>query len=207
MMACSYGCFKRAWKVLIASSASTGTGCVWTARLTRHRLGGKKTGKNPMDRGKLGVKRSVLIEGHGVPVNVVVAGANRHDSVLLEPTLSTLPIARPVPETTGRQHMCLDKGYSYPFVREMLAHLQWVAHVRPKCPWGQATTAPSMIIEHAGASPRRWKVERTISWFNRFRSLLIRWSKKPQNHLALIHFAASAIALQHAYTFADCLLG
>ena len=159
-----------------------------------------------MDRGKLGVKRSVLVEGHGVPVNVVIAGANRHDSQLLEPTLLTLPVARPLPETTGQQHMCLDKGYSYRFVRAMLAHLEWVAHVRPKRPWGQAAT-PTMIIEHAGASPRRWKVERTISWFNRFRSLLIRWSKKTQNHLALIHLASAAIALQQAYTFADCLSG
>jgi len=87
----------------------------------------------------------------------------------------------------------------------MLARLKWAAHVRPKRPRGQPV--PSITYGHGGASPRRWKVERTISWFNRFRSLLIRWSKKPQNHLAFIHLAAAAITLQHAYTFADCLLG
>ena len=58
---------------------------------------GKKTGKNPTDRGKLGVKRSVLTDGRGMPIGVAVAGANVHDQRLVEATLDSIPVPRPGP--------------------------------------------------------------------------------------------------------------
>jgi putative transposase len=51
---------------------------------------------------------------------------------------------------------------------------------------------------HAGTKARRWVVERTHSWLNRFRSILIRWAKKPANYLALLHFALAIITWRHA---------
>ena len=48
---------------------------------------------------------------------------------------------------------------------------------------------------HAGAKARRWVVERTHSWLNRVRSILIRWAKKPANYLALLHLALLHLAL------------
>jgi hypothetical protein len=56
---------------------------------------GKKTGPNPTDRGKGGVKRSLLTEAHGVPIAIEIDCANRHDMKLVEQTLSQLMIARP----------------------------------------------------------------------------------------------------------------
>lgn len=50
----------------------------------------------------------------------------------------------------------------------------------------------------ARAKARRWVVERTHSWLNRFRAVLIRWNKKPANYLALLHFAFGVIAWRHA---------
>ncbi len=58
-------------------------------------LGGEKTGPNPTDRGKKGVKRSVLTDARGVPVGVVLAGANRNDHLLMADTLDSLPVNRP----------------------------------------------------------------------------------------------------------------
>jgi transposase len=164
-------------------------------------LGEKKTGKSPVDRGKLGVKRSVAIEGHGVPVNIVIDGANRHDSKLLQETLDTLAAKRPVAGAGHQQHVCLDKGYDYPFVKEIIERLGFVGHVRP--------IGEERSVEQADPqrTPRRWKVERTGSWFNRFRGILIRWAKKPENYVAFLHLAAAAITLQQAYGSADCLLG
>ncbi len=66
-------------------------------------LGGEKTGKNPTDRGKIGVKRSVLIDGHGVPLGVAVDGANVHDQRLVKATLDNIPVRRPPP--TARQQI------------------------------------------------------------------------------------------------------
>ena len=136
-----------------------------------------------------------------MPLNVVIAGANRHDSKLLEETLVTLPIPRPAPEACGPQNVCLDKGYGYAFVGEILQRLAFIGHVRP------ITQEASTITCDPRKPPRRWKVERTLSWFNRFRGLLICWSKKPANHLAFLHFASAAITIQLAYASADCLFG
>ena len=79
--------------------------------MTKAPLGGEKTGKNPTDRGKVGTKRSLLVDEQGVPLGIVVSGANTPDGRLLEATLQAVPIARPDPVTT-EQHLCLDKAYS-----------------------------------------------------------------------------------------------
>ena len=71
---------------------------------------GKKTGPNPTDRGKGGVKRSLLTEGHGVPIAVVIEGANRHDMKLVRSTIESIVVERPKPTEEHPQGMCLDKG-------------------------------------------------------------------------------------------------
>jgi hypothetical protein len=78
---------------------------------------GEKTGPNPTDRGKDGVKRSLLAEGHGVPIGLVIDGANRHDMKLVRLTIESLVVERPKPTVEQRQGMCLDKGYDYDEVR------------------------------------------------------------------------------------------
>jgi len=86
--------------------------------MTKAPLGGEKTGPNPTDRGKSGVKRSVLIEGHGVPIGLTVEGANRTDMKLVRRTLESIVIDRPKPTEEHPQGMCLDKGYDYGEVRD-----------------------------------------------------------------------------------------
>ncbi len=83
-------------------------------------MGGKKTGPNPTDRGKAGVKRSLLTEGHGVPIGVTIEGAHRHDMKLVRATLESIVVERPQPTEERPQRMCLDKGYDYEAVRAIL---------------------------------------------------------------------------------------
>jgi transposase len=163
--------------------------------MTKAPLGGEKTGPNPTDRGKSGVKRSVLTEGHGVPIGVVVEGANRHDMKLVQPTIESLVVVRPKPTKEQPQGMCLDKGYDYDEVREILQAFGFTAHIRPR---GEEAKAIKRV---AGFKARRWVVERAHSWMNRFRRLLIRWDKKPENYLALLHFACGLIAFRTAGLF------
>lgn len=54
-------------------------------------------GKNPTDRGKNGVKRSLVVEADGGPLGVVIAGANVHDAKLLKRTLQAIVVPRPRP--------------------------------------------------------------------------------------------------------------
>ena len=156
---------------------------------------GKKTGPNPTDRAKGGVKRSLLTEGHGVPVGLVVAGANRPDLKLVEETVDSLIVKRPRPTKTRPQGLCLDKGYDYAAVREIVQEFGFTAHIRARGEEAQA------LNRHAGFKARRWVVERTHSWMNRFRRVLIRWDKKVENYLAFLHFACALIAFRAAGLF------
>src|SRR5215469_9177922 len=67
-------------------------------------------------------KRSLLTDGAGIPLALVVAGANRHDVKLLSATLDGLVISRPEPTAEQPQYLCLDAGYdSTPVYKELLA--------------------------------------------------------------------------------------
>jgi transposase len=137
----------------------------------------------------------VLTEGHGIPLSVVVAGANRHDMKLTRATLTGLVIERPEPTAERPQGMCLDKGYDYDEVRDILREFGFTAHIRARGENAKALRAD------ASKKARRWVVERTHSWMNRFRRLLVRWDKKAENYLAFLHFACGLIAFRAAGLF------
>jgi putative transposase len=118
-------------------------------------------------------------------VSVVVAGANVHDKHLAEPTLEARTKLAPNPITGPRQNLCLDKGYDFRDIKKLVEDYGFTAHIRVK---GEEPPPPS---PHRRA--RRWVVERTHSWFNRFRRLLVRWEKKAGNYLGMIHFACALI--------------
>ncbi len=148
-----------------------------------------------MDRAKAGTKRSLLVEGGGVPVALSVAGANRNDFKLLEEALQNIPIERPEATAEYLQHLCLDKGYDSQEVRHILHAYGLVAHIRSR---GEETQAKK---KKRGEKARRWVVERTHSWFNRSRSLLTRWSKKAKNSLGMLSFVCGLISYRAAELF------
>jgi putative transposase len=141
------------------------------------------------------VKRSLLTERHGVPIGLAIEGANRHDMKLVRSTIQSIIIERPEATEEQPQGMCLDKGYDYEEVRDILREFGFTAHIRPR---GEEAKA---IKRQAGFKARRWVVERAHSWMNRFRRLLIRWDKKPENYLAFLHFACGLIAFRAAGLF------
>lgn len=87
----------------------------------------------------------------------------------------------------GRQHLCLDAGYQGEEVENLCNELSYIMHLRPR--GEEKKQLEKGLLKKA----RRWVVERTASWINRFRGLLIRWNKKLDNYLALIYFACGII--------------
>ena len=148
---------------------------------------GGKTGPNPTDRAKDGVKRSVLTEADGVPIGLAVDGANRHDSKLVKATLESIPVKRPKATKKASQALCLDKGYDYDSVRDLVKEFGYTAYIKARGEEAQA------IKRQAGFRARRWVVERTHSWMNRIRRILTRWEKKPENYIALLHLVCAII--------------
>jgi putative transposase len=133
----------------------------------------------------------VLIDGHGVPLGAAIDGANVHDQKLLEATLDNIPVERPRPTPHKPQHLCLDKGYTGKPVERQVRSRHYIPHVPAK-----GTDSPKLKCRHGKA--RRWKVERTHSWINRARRLLIRWEKKVANHLGFLHLQFAVVTLRTA---------
>lgn len=134
----------------------------------------------------------MLTEASGVPIGLAIDGANRHDCKLVDATLASIPVERPVSCADAPQGMCLDKGYDYDSVRDLVKEFGYTAHVRARGDEAQA------IKHEAGFKARRWVVERTHSWMNRFRRILIRWEKKAENYLALLHLVCAFITFRCA---------
>ncbi len=114
---------------------------------------------------------------------------------LVKQTVESLVIKRPQPTKNRPQGMCLDKGYDYAEVRATLQEFGFTAHIRTRGEEAQR------IKRQAGFRARRWVVERTHSWMNRFRRVLIRWDKQVDNYLAFLHFACALIAFRAAGLF------
>lgn len=108
--------------------------------------------------------------------DMCIVGAN-----LLE--LDDLPLTRPSPRRL-RQGLCMDKGYDYPIIRELARAFGFEPHVRSR---GEEVVAK----RRRKYKPRRWVVERTHSWLNRFRGLLVRWSKNDENYTAQLQLASA----------------
>jgi transposase len=106
-------------------------------------------------------------------------------------TVEAVPVERPAPTPEAPQGLCLDKGYDYEEPRALAAEFGFTLHLRTR---GEEREAK----RHAGAKARRWVVERTHSWLNRFRRVLVRWEKRPDTYLAMLHFALGLIACRHA---------
>ena len=114
---------------------------------------------------------------------------------LVRPTLESIVIERPEPSAGHEQGVCLDKGYDYDRVRDLVKEFGYTAHIKARGEEAQA------IKRQAGFKARRWVVERTHSWMNRFRRIFTRWEKKAENYLALLHLVCAVITYRCAGLF------
>ena len=103
-----------------------------------------------------------MCEGGGIPIGIAVDGANRHDMKMVQATIESIAIERPQPSLHEPQNLCLDKGYDYDDVRALVKEFLYTAHIKARGEEAQA------IKRAVGFKARRWVVERTHSWMNRF---------------------------------------
>ncbi len=117
-----------------------------------------------------------------------MSGAQRHDVALLEPTLDRVVIRRPRRTAGRRQNLCGDKGYTGQPADRAVRARGYVPHIPQR---GQA---PPRRRRPGRKRPRRWVVERTHSWLNRYRKLLVRFEKTDASYEALLELACALIA-------------
>ena len=123
---------------------------------------------------------------------MAAAGANINDFKLARETIQSIPVKKPRPSLHKPQNLSLDKGYDYDEVRDLAREFWFTAHIRAR---GEEA---ALLKRRARFKARRWVVERTHSWMNRFRRILIRWEKKAENYLAMLHLALAYITFRGA---------
>ena len=110
--------------------------------------------------------------------------------VLLEPTLDQIVVARPSAYQVPRQHLCGDKGYAGCPAGESMRDRNYIPHVKQR---GEEVEAKK---RNPRCRARRWVVERTHSWLNRFRKLLVRFEKRVESYEGLLELACALIAFR-----------
>jgi transposase len=154
------------------------------------------TGHNPTDRSKLGSKRHILTDKDGIPLSVVITSANTHDVTVAIDTVDNIVIKRPSSSSSSspkpkynqkkKQNLCLDKAYHSKEVEQEIIKRGYNPHIRHR-------REEEEKLFHRKYPARRWVVERTNSWHNRFRKLFTRYEKKDENYLGLVQLANSLI--------------
>lgn len=157
------------------------------------------TGNNPTDRSKLGTKRHILTEKKGIPLSIVISPASTHDIKLVTDVVDKVVIKRrswSKRQLRRLQHLCLDKGYNSAEEEQKLIKRGYILHIpiKKKKKKGEDGKEIEIAIPNRKKySPKRWVVERTNSWHNRFRKLFTRYEKKDENYLGLIQFSCCMI--------------
>jgi transposase len=128
------------------------------------------------------------VDGRGVPLPLVVSGANRHDVCQLESVLDAIVVKRPNSPLRRHRHLCADAGYTGAPALKVIKEHGYIPHVKGR---GQEGDERKRDPEKKA---RRWVVEVAHSWFDRFRKLLVRYEKLDRSCLALNHLAASIMA-------------
>lgn len=165
---------------------------VTDSALIRALYGGEKTGKNPTDRGKKGSKHHLITDAQGIPLAVILTGANRNDVTQLIPLVEAIP---PIRGKVGRPRrrpdkVQADRGYDSEPHRKELRTL------------GIEPVIGKRNTEHgSGLGVFRWVVERTISWLHQFRRLRIRYERRPEIHEAFLSMGCSLICWNFLTSF------
>jgi len=130
------------------------------------------------------------VDGRGVPLSIVVTGANRHDVTQLSKVLNAMMVVRKSPPERRNKHLCADAGYASKDVEVYLLDQGYIPHIK-----GRGQEAKE-LKKNPSTKARRWVVEVAHSWFNRFRKLLVRYEKLERSFLALHYLAAAIITLR-----------
>ena len=150
--------------------------------------GGKETGPNPTDRAKPGVKDHVLVDGRGVPLSILVTAANVNDSPVLDKLINNCAVVRPRPSTSEPQHLCLDAAYDNAPAHRVVMLECYEGHIAAR--GGRDESLPL----HPSGQARRWVVERTHAWHDRFRRLVVNWEKTLTSRTSFLWLASALVA-------------
>lgn len=143
----------------------------------------------------------MLVDGRGVPLSLIVTGANVNDGKKLDEVLEAVVVKRDNPPQRRNKHLCADAGYRSAENRRTIERHRYIPHVVDRRQEADAKRRDPT------KKARRWVVEVCHSWFNRFRKLLVRYEKLERSFVALNHLAAAIIAFRKVPTTINIIYG
>ena len=159
------------------------------------RIDSEKHYRSPK-KGEGGAKRSLTTVADGIPVGLAVYRANVNDIRLFQLTIEGCICRLGFEQADSDEELCLDKGYDSTAIRELVEKAYgYISHIRSR---GEEKRA---LKQTSREKPRRWVVERTHGWLNRFRAILVRWEKRVENHIAVLHLACAYFTLRRLMVF------
>jgi len=121
-------------------------------------------------------------------LSVVITSANTHDVTVAIDIVDSMVIKRSSSSkpkhNQKKENLCLDKAYHSKEIEQEIVKRRYIPHIRHR------REEKKRNKKHPA---RRWVVERTNSWHNRFRKLFTRYEKKDENYLGLVQLANSII--------------
>ena len=146
--------------------------------------GGEETGPNPVDRGRPGSKRHLLVDGDGLPLSVILTGANVHDSKVFEEIIEGV---EPIRSSSGRTRrrpdkLHADKGYDFPRCRSVLRQRGIKARIARR-----GVDSSERLGRH------RWVVKRTLAWLSCCRRLCVRYERRADIHEAFLELGCALV--------------
>ena len=161
-------------------------------RFTEHpgQKGGEQTGRNPVDRGKLGAKYHLVVDCTGIPLAVRLSAANAHDATQLLPLVDSIPAIIGPQGKPGRPRkrpakLHADKAYDSTDLRRALR----ARGITPRI-------ARRGIDSSERLGRYRWMVERTLAWLLGYRRLGVRYERRAGLLQGLLLLAGSLICLR-----------
>jgi transposase len=188
---CSFDFGGKGWLNTTTWRGSPGLGKASTGRWSRRPWRRKQSARTQPIGEKKGSKRSLLVDGIGIPLSIVASGAQVHDVKLLEPTLDQIVTERPPAQLPPKENLCADAGYAGQPAKQAIEERNYVPHIRPR---GEETESNR---RNPRKRARRWVVERTHSWLNRYRKLLVRFEKTALSFEGLLELACALIVFRH----------
>lgn len=152
--------------------------------ITKAPLGGQATGKSPVDRSKIGTKRSIISDQNGIAIGLAVAGANQFDPSLLKATIES--VKQNIQQPYSKK-LRLDGIYDTQEVRTILFNEYYLPRISPN----NRRNKIKKTYAYNDDPTIRWVIERSHSWINRFRRILVRWEKFLTHYSGMLQFAFS----------------
>jgi len=149
-------------------------------------LGGIDVGKSPVDRRKIGTKKHICVDQNGIVIAITISGANRHDNIMVQKTVKSIPIQL----KHKRIVFAADTAYDAKNTREFLKKRNFVPVI-------SINKRKSKKIVEKVRSRHRWLIERSHGHLNKWRGIFTRWNKKVENYIAAIQMAATFYTLRY----------